>query len=133
AHWTEADEKALIEHLIDNLDKAGDGKNFKKPVFTSAAAALNLIRTEGGPKTFRACQNKYSLLRKFQGFVDVIMGISGWHWDPKKGVNVTEAMEGSWDAWVAKNKQASRFRNKGWPHYDRLALLMPEKAKGGNV
>lgn len=61
------------------------------------------------------------------------MGVSGWNWDPKKGVNVTPATRGTWDDWVRKNKGAGRFRNKGWPHYERLLLLMPEKAKGGNV
>ncbi|KAJ7021324.1 hypothetical protein C8F04DRAFT_972992, partial [Mycena alexandri] len=86
--WTTADEKAFIEHLIENISKAGDGGNFKKPVYTSAAVALNLIRTEGGPKTSRSCATKYTMLRKFQGFVEIIMGISGWHWDPEKGVNV---------------------------------------------
>ncbi|KAJ7171315.1 hypothetical protein C8R46DRAFT_993490 [Mycena filopes] len=131
--WTLSDEKALIEYFIDHLSEAGEGNSFKQPTLNAAAIAMNLIRTEGGPKTARSCQSKYLLLRKFQGFVDVILGISGWKWDPKKGVDVTPATKGTWDAWVAKNPAAARFRNKGWPHYDRLALLMPEKAKGGNV
>lgn len=61
------------------------------------------------------------------------MGMSGWTWDPKKGVDVSPATQGTWDAWVAKNPAAKRFRSKGWPHYDRLQLLMPEKAKGSNI
>ncbi|KAF8208124.1 hypothetical protein K438DRAFT_315719 [Mycena galopus ATCC 62051] len=61
------------------------------------------------------------------------MTISGWNWDPKKGVNVTPETWSSWDDWVKKNKGSGQFRNKGWLHYDRLLLLMPSKVKGGNV
>lgn len=48
-------------------------------------------------------------------------------------MSVTPATQGTWDAWVAKNKQAARFENKGWPFYDLMAPLMPQKAKGSNV
>jgi hypothetical protein len=65
--------------------------------------------------------------------VDTIKGISGWTWSDDKGVNVSEKTKGTWDDWVAINKEAKRFRNKGWPFYDLLAPLMPQKAKGGNV
>ncbi|KAF8209046.1 hypothetical protein K438DRAFT_1754098 [Mycena galopus ATCC 62051] len=133
AAWTELDEKAFIEYLIEHLPEAGDGPNFKKPTLEGAAKAVNLIRTSGGPKTFASCGAKLKQLRKFQGFVEKIMTISGWNWDPKKGVNVTPETRSSWDDWVKKNKGSGRFRNKGWPHYDRLLLLMPSKAKGGNV
>ncbi|KAJ7917928.1 hypothetical protein B0H13DRAFT_2439608 [Mycena leptocephala] len=117
AVWLHPDEKSLIEYLLDNQAAAGDNGNLR----------------QGGPKTSKSCEQKYRVLRKFWGFVDVIKGVSGWTWSDKEGVSVTPATQGTWDAWVAKNKQAARFENKGWPFYDLMAPLMPQKAKGSNV
>ncbi|KAJ6592990.1 hypothetical protein B0H19DRAFT_906246, partial [Mycena capillaripes] len=133
AIWTVPDEAVLIEYLIERLSEAGDGKSFKTSMFNGAAKHMETIRTQGGPKTSKSCFGKYSQLRKFQGYVEVIKGISGWKWNAEKGVDVDAAMASSWDDCVAKNLQAKRFHNKGWPHYKCLLLLMPENSKGTNV
>ncbi|KAJ7718237.1 hypothetical protein B0H16DRAFT_1425954 [Mycena metata] len=133
AVWLERDEKHLIEYLIEHKAEAGDNGNFKSSTFRGAAEHLEVTRTKGAKKTARSCEAKYRQLRKLWALVDVILGVSGWTWSDKKGVNVTPASQGSWDAWVAVNKDAKRFRNKGWPFYDLLLPLMPQKAKGTNV
>ncbi|KAJ7892701.1 hypothetical protein B0H13DRAFT_1886588 [Mycena leptocephala] len=66
-------------------------------------------------------------------YVNHIKGVSGFSWSDEHGANISAASQGAWDAWVAVNPKAARFRNKGWPFYDLLAPLMPSKAKGGNV
>jgi hypothetical protein len=38
--WSESDEKALITHVIANKAKAGDGLNFDKTFWSSAAAVM---------------------------------------------------------------------------------------------
>ncbi|KAJ6450043.1 hypothetical protein C8R45DRAFT_1128251 [Mycena sanguinolenta] len=98
--------------------------------FCAAADHLELTRTKGGPKPAKSCQQKYSNLRKLQGIVELIMGISGWKWSNEKGADIDPTTKDSWDDWVAKNHDGKRFRNKGWPHYESLVPLMPEKAKG---
>ncbi|KAJ7929431.1 hypothetical protein B0H13DRAFT_1480995, partial [Mycena leptocephala] len=115
AVWTVPDEAALIEYLIEHLSEAGDGKSFKTSTFNGAA------------KSIHKCVPTILLL------IRVIKGISGWKWNAEKGVDVDAAMVSSWDDWVAKNPQAKRFCNKGWPHYERLLLLMLETFKGINV
>ena len=61
--WTMPDEKGLIEYLIDHVAEGGDGKKFKMTVFNRAAMAIEVIRTEGGPKTPKLCLGKYDQVR----------------------------------------------------------------------
>lgn len=63
AVWTVADEAALIEHLIEHMAEGNENKAFKKTVFTGAVSKMELIRTEGGPKTSTSCQGKYTQVR----------------------------------------------------------------------
>ncbi|KAJ7787552.1 hypothetical protein B0H13DRAFT_1516628, partial [Mycena leptocephala] len=132
AVWLLPDEKELIEYLVDHISEAGDNKNFKPKTFKGAADHVELIRTRGGPKTHKSCSQKYNTLRKLQALVDVIKGMSGWKWSDKNGADIDSSTAGTWDAWVANIRAATRFRNKGWTHYDIMLPLMPEKAKGSN-
>ncbi|KAJ6550061.1 hypothetical protein B0H19DRAFT_951966 [Mycena capillaripes] len=133
AVWLVPDEKRFIEYLVDHVAEAGDNKNFKATTFRGAASHLELTRTRGGPKTAKSCEQKYRTLRKLWGLVDIIIGISGWSWSDTEGVKVTPATQSSWDDWVRVNPDAKRFRNKGWPFYDLMLPLKPEKSKGSNV
>lgn len=58
--WSSADETALIEFLAANLDKAGDGFNFKPSVWTAAANHMQPIMKKGGPKTSDKCKAKWT-------------------------------------------------------------------------
>jgi hypothetical protein len=50
----------LIEFLAEHLTEAGDNKNFTPKTFRAAADHLEKTCTEGGPKTFKSCQQKYN-------------------------------------------------------------------------
>jgi hypothetical protein len=39
----------------------------------------------------------------------------------------------SWDEYIHKYPKAKPFRNKGWPYFQRIALIVPSKAKGAHV
>ncbi|KAJ7732370.1 hypothetical protein DFH07DRAFT_780974 [Mycena maculata] len=119
--WSHNDITVLLEYLVQHKAEAGDGCSFKATTFRGAVIAVNAIRTKGGPKDHTSCATKYS---------SVIMTMSGWAWDETKGVDVTSATQGTWDAFVAANPLASRFRNRGWPYYHLFLPLMPTKAKG---
>jgi hypothetical protein len=60
AQWTLSDEKHLVEYLHEHRAASGDGANFKIPTFQAAAAVVEASRTIGGPKTAKACQNKWA-------------------------------------------------------------------------
>jgi hypothetical protein len=60
ATWIDKDCVQLLEHLVENKAAAGDSANFKAPTFRGAATALEAIRTKGGPKSWKSCQNKYT-------------------------------------------------------------------------
>ncbi|KAF8143240.1 hypothetical protein K438DRAFT_2029674 [Mycena galopus ATCC 62051] len=133
ASWLDPDCVELLEYLVLNKAAAGDGGNFKMVTFRGAAAVVNKIRTKGGPKTAKSCQNKYGNFKKIYELILRIMEVSGWTWTHEKGVNVIPGMEGTWDAFVARNPGAEAFRNKGWPYFDSMASIMPEVAKGTHV
>lgn len=60
AHWTAEDEVVLIDFLLTHAAAAGDGGNFKMVTFNAAAPVVDAKRVKGGPKTAKACQNKYN-------------------------------------------------------------------------
>ncbi|KAJ7118071.1 hypothetical protein C8R44DRAFT_559476, partial [Mycena epipterygia] len=114
AVWTHNDCSTFIQHLADHKAEAGDGGNFKMTTFHGAVVVVNRVRTKGGPKTARSCASKYAALKKLNQIVQHIKNMSGWSWDSKKGVDVSPATQGTWDAYVAKVPEAARFKNAGW-------------------
>ncbi|KAJ7032800.1 hypothetical protein C8F04DRAFT_1184750 [Mycena alexandri] len=133
AAWTRVDDRALLVFLVDEKAAAGDNGQFKAPTLRATAAALNLIRSKGGPKTYQSCGQKYRQHRKFWALVDLIINTSGWTWSHEHGVTVDPSTQGAWDAFVKQYPDAARFKNEGWAYYELMAPLMPTKAKGGNV
>ena len=61
------------------------------------------------------------------------MAVSGWTWDNKTGPSITPATASSWDDYVKKHPDAKPFWNKGWPHLDKISLIILAVASGANV
>ncbi|KAJ7482554.1 hypothetical protein FB451DRAFT_1441946 [Mycena latifolia] len=78
--WWTRKESRFIEYLIEHVAEAGDNKNFKASTFCGAADHLDLTRTKNS-------QILRAELRKLWGLVDIIMGVSGWSWSDKYGIN----------------------------------------------
>ncbi|KAJ7131877.1 hypothetical protein C8R43DRAFT_956835 [Mycena crocata] len=133
AVWLPADCVALLEFLVTQRAAMADNGHFKPVVYRAAAVKLEAIRAKGGPKTFKSCQQKYGWLRKLCELVEIIKGVSGWHYNDETGVSVTPATESSWDDWVKVFPMGSRFALTGFPYYYIMEPLMPQKAKGSNV
>ena len=57
ASWSDQDESDLLDYLIENKARAGDGGSFRlSPTFTGASAVLDPKKAEGtGPKTPKSC------------------------------------------------------------------------------
>jgi hypothetical protein len=150
AHWTEADESILLDFLSALDATAGDGKNFKPFVWTAASGKLNPLVTKGGPKLAKSCKNKWQSvcscpfylfsavnmlqqLKKTHAVVKAIQAVSGWTWSGITGASIDESTSNSWEAYVAKHKDAKPFRNAGWIHFQKVSLLLPATARGTNV
>jgi hypothetical protein len=150
AHWTEADESMLLDFLSTLDATSGDGKNFKAFVWTAASGKLNPLVTKGGPKLAKSCKNKWQSVRacpfyrfsaantlrqlkKTYAVVKAIQAVSGWTWSGITGASIDESTSGSWEAYVAKYKDAKPFRNAGWIHLPKVSLLLPATARGTNI
>ncbi|KIK14877.1 hypothetical protein PISMIDRAFT_44875, partial [Pisolithus microcarpus 441] len=110
---------------------ASDGLNFKMTFWNTAAAQLP-GPTKGAPKTAKACKERWQRMKKTFDVVDHIANASGFTYLHESGASIGLENEGVWTDFVKKNKHASPFQNKGWPHYEKMKLLMPSKGKGLN-
>lgn len=59
--------------------------------------------------------------------------VLGWVWDDETGASITVNSASSWEDYVKKHPEAKPFWNKGWPHFHKVAALMPLTATGSNV
>jgi len=58
--WSEKDEIELINFLIEHKAEAGDSATFKSVVWNAASQLLEKSRVKGGPKTSKACSDKWT-------------------------------------------------------------------------
>ncbi|KAH9039767.1 hypothetical protein EDB85DRAFT_1859343 [Lactarius pseudohatsudake] len=121
AHWSEADESQLLDFLLTLDSTAGDGKNFK-PFWQS-------VRATSYP--FSVADTLQ--LKKTYAIVKTIQAVSGWAWGDVTGASIDKATADSWEAYVAKHKDAKPFRNAGWIHLQKVSLLLPVTARGINI
>jgi len=57
--WSPEDIIRLIDFLIENKSNAGDAAMFRQSVWNAAAVKLAETHGSGGPKTDRACKEKW--------------------------------------------------------------------------
>ncbi len=151
AFWTKEDETHLLNFLFDHLASGGDGANFKMATFTLASVEMEKFRTKGGPKTAKACQNKWSVvcshpflffhalilsqLRHIFRAIQAIKDHTGWTWTDDRGANITEALSRyqNWLNFVKIHKAAAPFMSQGWVHLEKVTQIMPATVCGHNV
>ena len=62
--WNRMDEINLLNFLMEHRGEQGDGDSFKTSVWTAAALELEKSRIKGGPKTSKACSDKWNRVRR---------------------------------------------------------------------
>ena len=62
--WSEEDEIKLIDFLIKRRSAAGDSATFKAPIWNTASQLLEKSRVKGGPKTSKACSDKWTRVHR---------------------------------------------------------------------
>src|SRR5271168_1307196 len=60
AQWNNRETVALLDHLIENKTLGQGNRNFKNPIFTSAAEAISSLLSDEPVKTSKACKNKWT-------------------------------------------------------------------------
>ncbi|KAJ7774150.1 hypothetical protein DFH07DRAFT_702726, partial [Mycena maculata] len=133
ASWSPSETKELLDFLVTQKAKAGDGGNFPGSVWTAASALLDPKVTKGGPKTAKVCLNKYTQLRGIFKVIRELQNVSGWHWSDTTGASITAETKSLWDDYVKAHPKAKGFRNKGWPFYSQMDDLIPREALGLHV
>ena len=58
-NWSEKEEIELINFLIEHKAEGGDSVTFKAPVWNAASQLLEKSCVKGGPKTSKACSDKW--------------------------------------------------------------------------
>lgn len=129
--WTDAESDLLLDLITSHKASAGDGLNFKMAFWNTAAARLP-EPARGAPKTAKSCKERWQRMKKTFDVVDRIVNMSAFTYSRELGANINFENEAAWLDFLKKNKHARPFRNKGWPHYEKMKLLMPSKGKSLN-
>ncbi|KIO02906.1 hypothetical protein M404DRAFT_147000, partial [Pisolithus tinctorius Marx 270] len=131
--WSDKDTFALLDFIDSHKATAGDGLNFKAPFWNACAASPMLANPEkGGPKTPKACKEKWKRVCDTYTVIDHLSHSSGFAYSLKSGADIGVANENSWDGYMKVHKDAAPYKNKGWLFNDRMSVLIPSKCKGLN-
>ncbi|KIK66369.1 hypothetical protein GYMLUDRAFT_119934, partial [Collybiopsis luxurians FD-317 M1] len=63
-------------------------------------------------------------LKATLNIVQKIKHHTGCTWSNEHGTGITPLSASSWDAFVAKKKNAKLFQNAGWPYLKKMENLM---------
>lgn len=110
---------------------AGDTKKYKSAAVREVVALLNTRLLRGGLKKASSVESKIPDVFAIYQDVDYLKSCSGIHYDDIRGCNITTPEEDLvWKTIIANRPGCAPFRNKGWPLYEYVAALCPDKAKG---
>jgi len=71
--------------------------------------------------------------KKLYCIIRTIQSVSGWVWDDNTGASITIDSALSWDDYVKKHPKAKPFRNNGWMHFNKVALIMWSTPAGAHI
>ncbi|KAF8583015.1 hypothetical protein K439DRAFT_1617820 [Ramaria rubella] len=127
--WGNGSEEVFVNFLLKHKAEASDGVNFTDTVFNKVAVMLVLYYMTGAAKTAKACKGKWVQLKEEYMLVTMIMNSSGFTWDPNLGVNLLHD-NNAWSTFTVHYPKARHLSTRGFPLYNTMSLLLPNKAKG---
>ncbi|KAG1818102.1 uncharacterized protein BJ212DRAFT_1249184, partial [Suillus subaureus] len=120
--WLLADETRLVDYIVDKHSKGGDGMNFMKTFWTNTT--LHMVAgpvPKGAPKTYNSCQSKWALILKMYKVINKMNDTSGLLYNMEKGANIDDGGETMRADYISVcNPDVRAFKNKGWPHFQKL-------------
>ncbi|KAG2030936.1 hypothetical protein BDR03DRAFT_877167, partial [Suillus americanus] len=99
--WLESDETVLINYIIANKSKGGDGLNFDKMFCNDAH--MGMVKQpvlQGAPKTAEACQSKWVQICKVYQVIHKIANASGISYSAELGANIGCESETIWADYI---------------------------------
>ncbi|KIJ63719.1 hypothetical protein HYDPIDRAFT_45842, partial [Hydnomerulius pinastri MD-312] len=97
ASWSPAEVIVLIDKVIAQKSKAGNGQNFRPAVWSLITSCKGLANpAKGGPKTGKACKEKWKRLRTTFYAVDHLTHASGFAYSEALGANIGVENESVW-------------------------------------
>ncbi|KAJ8693953.1 hypothetical protein PTI98_008890 [Pleurotus ostreatus] len=128
AIWTDADDKALLDCLLEQQAAGNQGDNgWKTLVWTAAEESLkgSEERSKGSRKTATSCRDRFKSLKESFLVVQVLRSLSGFGWDDQR--HLVTATDDVWDKYID-------WRKKAFPCYDLMfALVEGRSATGDNA
>ncbi|KAF9066537.1 hypothetical protein BDP27DRAFT_1227373 [Rhodocollybia butyracea] len=139
AKWLDPDKERLVNYVYDRRSELGEGGNLTKQMVNGLAAHfVQPPPAQGGPKTASSCKTQWQKLKRIcEALWDVkghtYPGASGWPYDDEFGFQVTPDNANAWDSFKTAHPIFAPFANVGWPHYEKMAEMCPQVAKGAHV
>ncbi|KAI5885233.1 uncharacterized protein SCHCODRAFT_02489146 [Schizophyllum commune H4-8] len=116
--------------------KAGQGGNFPEDVFSGCVKAIAHLRERGAVKTAKHVRAKYREVSRVNCYViHMIKKRSRWTYSVQNGANIDDTNKTLWIEFIdgleaTYRTAANKFRNRGWPLFNKINEILPERAKG---
>ncbi|KAF9071249.1 hypothetical protein BDP27DRAFT_1163163, partial [Rhodocollybia butyracea] len=131
AKWLDPDKERLVNYVYDHCSELGEGGNLTKQMVNGLAAHfVQPPPAQGGPKTASSCKTQW---QKVCWTFHSVTDSSGWPYDDEFGFQVTPDNADAWDSFKTAHPIFAPFANVGWPHYEKMAEMCPQVAKGAHV
>ncbi|XP_028764678.1 uncharacterized protein At2g29880-like [Neltuma alba] len=118
--WTPEEDELLIQCMMILHDK-GElvSENGLRPrVLNQLQDMLHGLIPGCSLKAHPHIQSRIKKLKTNYGVISDLLKLSGFGWDSEK--KCVTAPKAVWDELIKVNKDAARFRNKSFPHYEEL-------------
>lgn len=125
ATWTLLEENTYINIMAKEV------KRGNRHSTTFSRSSWSVIEQEFYEKTNRRYnhaqfRNKYNQLRIHYLWFTKLLQEPGFTWDPVRGTAIAD--DDVWASYLKTNKKARRFRKKGCPMYNELAIIFHDTA-----
>ncbi|KIK76216.1 hypothetical protein PAXRUDRAFT_54057, partial [Paxillus rubicundulus Ve08.2h10] len=134
ATWTEDEETAFFNFLLENKAGAGAG-GFKLATYNSAVIHLSekFPMQTGGHKLAQSCKCKWTSLKKSYEAVVDIKNTSGFTWNDQIGAGIQSLSDDIWIKYCKSHLAGKPFCYKSFPHFAAAEVLVPCQGKGAHV
>ncbi|CAK5267040.1 unnamed protein product [Mycena citricolor] len=131
AVWTDPMTEMLLDRLIEEKAKSGNGGNFTPTTYRVVATDVDKHRVSG------AVINGASViiqLRSTHSIINKIRDMSGFKkFTLEHGAGVDDSTKDVWDKFVLKYPAAATFRSTGWQWLEQMDKLKSKKSGGGHA
>ncbi|KAH9722638.1 DDE Tnp4 domain-containing protein [Citrus sinensis] len=122
--WTKDKEEAMLNILDAVVANGGraDNDTFKSRSYKYIENELEKLLPGSGLKVYPHIDSKIRIWRKSYGVIFDMLNTSGFGWNEARKCVVVDSDE-VWRSYMESHKDASNWRDKPFPYYERLANI----------